>query len=216
MRFLGVNHSLYYCARVSEIPKDSSKIPTGFLLWMTLFLHLESKGCQRFFIDSFKILLSNRMRRDRGRVQPLERRRFHRGRHAVRRGPHGHRRHSRRVRLAQQHAGREGLHEGAHLPHPGRNGPLLPHHLPPHRLSGPAQLHVVPDPARLQLRPHLRRSPHQDQPDRPDPRRLQKTNPDQKVPLALPNGPGLYIRLKGIRQAVKNLHCPRRLSSRRC
>lgn len=116
------------------------------------------------------------MQRDCGRVWQVERRPIDRGRDSVGGGPAGHGGDGRRLRLAQQHARRQGLHPRIDLHHPGRHGLVLLDHFPAPGRPLASQLHPVAHPARLQLLTHLRRPADQDQPDRPHPGRQQEAH----------------------------------------
>ena len=111
-----------------------------------------------FFFFFINMQISLRMQRDSGRIRQVERRSIDRCRDTFRRRFAGHIGDGRRFRMAQQHARRQGLHQGIDLHHPGRHGPVLFDHVPFAGRTVSSELHIVENPAGIQFFAHFRRS----------------------------------------------------------
>ena len=120
----------------------------------------------------------------------MERQRGHRCRDAVGGGSAGDAGDGSRLRLAQQHARRQGFDARVDLPDPGRHVHVLSDNAAAAGRAQPGQLFAVAHHARTELLHDLRRPAHQNQPHRPHPGRQQEAHPHRQIPLALRHRPG--------------------------
>lgn len=95
-----------------------------------------------------------------------------------------------RVRPLQRHPGGQGFDAGAQLPDSRGNDSEPRRHLPDPRRTFLALLQSVSPAAWTQLRHDLRVSVDKDEPDRPDPRRLQEALSDQETAVHVRSRPG--------------------------
>lgn len=115
--------------------------------------------------------ISLRMQRDSCRIRQVERRSIDRCRDTFRRRFAGHTGDGRRFRVAQQHARRQGLHQGIDLHHPRRHGLVLFDHIPFAGRTVSSELHIVENSAGIQFFAHFRRSFDENKSNRSHPRR---------------------------------------------
>lgn len=140
------------------------------------FFLLSLENCFSFFffkcprVRSINMQISLRMQRDSGRIRQVERRSIDRCRDTFRRRFAGHTGDGRRFRVAQQHARRQGLHQGIDLHHPRRHGLVLFDHIPFAGRTVSSELHIVENSAGIQFFAHFRRSFDENKSNRSHPR----------------------------------------------
>lgn len=133
------------------------------------------------------------LRRDQSRVHQMEWPWGNSSSDAVCNRPAGYCSYGGHFRLAQQYARRQGIDTRIDLPDPGRHVFMLFDHVPFVGRSRSSQLLSFADHARIQLLHDLRRSAHQNESDRPDLGRQQKTHPHAQIQVAFSNSPGFPI-----------------------
>ena len=147
---------------ITTRPPPPQKPPSCFFFFFFFCSLLSLENCFSFFlmarVRSINMQISLRMQRDSGRIRQVERRSIDRCRDTFRRRFAGHIGDGRRFRMAQQHARRQGLHQGIDLHHPGRHGPVLFDHVPFAGRTVSSELHIVENPAGIQFFAHFRRS----------------------------------------------------------